>query len=116
MLIPDVIPQGLRTVAISLADLGIDDVAWRAGDALGVIASLRGTSVAIGGGDLYRIESWGFAPMAEGWRSVRFGGEMATSYADRSRKVAAAFIQDSQSRLGDTVLYLLLFSMQQDAA
>ena len=116
MMLSDVIPMSLRSVAIPLSDLGVDDVAWRAADALQVIDYLRGTSVAIAGGDLYRVEPWGIAPMADDWRCDSWRGEMATSYADRSRKIAVAFIRDSQERLGDSVLYLLLFSMQQDAA
>ncbi|HEV8201994.1 MAG TPA: hypothetical protein VGS03_18435, partial [Candidatus Polarisedimenticolia bacterium] len=78
--------------------------------------ALRGTSVAVVGGDLYRSESWGIAPVAEGWRCARFGSELATSYAERTRGTATRYIEESLARHGDGVLFALQFTTQQDAA
>jgi hypothetical protein len=116
MRLPDAIPSKLRFVAISLKDLGLGEVAWRARDALAVIESLRGTPVAITGADLYRVEAWGIAPLTEGWHCDRLRGEMASQYAERSRGLAAECIADREARSGQEVVYALLFTLQQDAA
>ena len=116
MSLPPEIPEPLRSQGISLEDLDIDEVAWGKGDALEVIESLRGTKIAILGGDVYRSESWGLAPTYDSWLCDRMEGEQAFEYAQRTRHEARAYIETYGAGQDGNVLFSLRFSTQQEAA
>ena len=113
---PDEIPESLRLAGITPPGIEGEDLAWNKADALAVVESLRGTRVAITGGDVYSLVSWGCLPTGEAWECDRLHLEDSLAYARRSRDAAMAFIQShAVDREGD-FLYVLIFSRQDTAA
>jgi len=115
-MLPREIPERLRSLGIPLENQDVDDLAWNKADALDVIDSLKGTKVAILGGDVYRSEPWGFVPAYDNWTCIRMEGELASEYARRTRQVAATFVQEYDDDQASNVFFALRFSTQQEAA
>jgi len=112
---PDEVPEHLLALAVPLDEDG-EEYVWAPAEALALIESLRGTRVAIEGGDVYRREAWGFVPTYESWSCERLPGEGSLDYARRSRDVALTTIETwVEDHAGDT-FYLMRLTDQQDAA
>lgn len=117
MNLPLEIPKNLRNTAISLEELEIHDPAWSFSEALAVVQALDGSKVAILGGVLLVQEKFGIIPTQENWCCDRVKGELATDFARRSREAAREFIESFRTDLRrDRMVFVLLFSGQQDAA
>lgn len=116
MSFPEEIPSNLLKLAIPVGDEGSGDLGWSAGDALEVIEVLRGTKIAILGGDVYRCEPWGVTPGYENWSSGVLPGETATEFARRTQALARAMVERHPGDTADGLLFVLTFSNQDDAA
>ena len=118
MMIPEEVPIELadRAVPLEAPGPGQHTAAWARDDALAVIASLRGTKVAIEGGEVYRTDRLGLRPAIGVWSCDRLAGETATDYAERSRNLACGRIEATQETGASELLYAFVFSDQQDAA
>jgi hypothetical protein len=93
MSILDRIPQQLRRHARSLDQLGIDDVAWTKEDARRVLDSIRGSNIAVLGGDVFKEHSDGLEPAYDNWHCDRVQGESLTDYATRSLEHAWSYVE-----------------------
>ena len=108
---PVEIPERLQDGARYLPD-GSGWV-WHRADVLGVIDALQGSWVVIHSGEVYRLESWGWMPVGDGWVCEPIHGELASGYAARSHGLARDFIEERMD--GDEWIRLVL-SEQNDAA
>lgn len=115
-MLPREIPERLRSAGIPLENLEVEGLAWNKADTLEVIDCLKGTKVAILGGDVFRSEPWGIVPAYDNWSCVRMEGELASAYAQRTRQVAMAFVQEYEEDEAEKTLFALRFSSQQEAA
>ena len=115
MTLPPEIPEDLRAVAVNLPELGEWEGAWPQPDALSVIDSLKGTTVAIAHVTVFDKVHWGYAPSEVEWAGERQLNEPDTDYAGRTRSEAAKFIQECESA-SETSLFVLMFPMEKDAA
>ena len=79
--------------SISLAD---GTTAWSLDEALAFLDKLKGTPVAIRGGEFLRSGASGMTPVLPGWSCARDAGETAADYAMRSRELA-----EDEIRYGD---------------
>ena len=113
---PERIPSKLLKRAIPVGGEGSDDLGWSTGDALEVIDALRGTKIAILGGDLCRSEQWGVTPGYENWSCGVLPGETATEFAQRTQEVARARVESHADDASGSLLFVLTFSGQDDAA
>lgn len=79
---------------ISMKDaFGTDDVALFTDDALAAAASLRGTGVAVLGGDVFYKTSQGFELAYANWHSEPKAGEDADAFVARSIQEASEYIR-----------------------
>ena len=114
-LLPERIPKRLRESALFLPEFGDGEGAWSRHDALAVIESLKGSTVAVSDVVLFERVPWGFAPSESVLSIGRLPKEADADYAKRSRQGAAAFIRGCES-VKDDALFGLTFPMWKDAA
>ena len=90
MELPMEIPRELAEIAVpvEVAGPGESYPAWSREDALAVVECLRGTKVAIEGGEVFRTDRLGLRTAIEIWDCERIAAETATDYAERSRDMA----------------------------
>jgi hypothetical protein len=115
MELPDSIPRKLRDAAIDLPEFEEGEGAWLKSDALSVIESLKGTTVAISDVVVFEKMPWGFAPGEHSWSCDRLPKEPDPDYAVRSRDTAAEYIRDCR-QVPDDALFALTFPVWKDAA
>ena len=115
MELPDGIPRTLRESTIVLPELEEGEGAWLKHDALALIASLKGTTVAISDIVVFEQMPWGYAPGELSWSCDRIQNEADPDYASRSRGEAADFIR-SCTLVSDDALFALTFPVWKDAA
>jgi hypothetical protein len=110
MRLPDEIPRELRQNALLLPGLVDGQGAWSKDQALEVIESLEGTTVAISDVTPYHRVAWGtelhWATSETVWSVHRLNRESDIDYARRSRRAAAAFIQECEDG-GEDLLFSL---------
>ncbi|HEX5042155.1 MAG TPA: hypothetical protein VFV75_04565 [Candidatus Polarisedimenticolaceae bacterium] len=118
MRLPDAIPRDLRQNALLLPGLFDGQGAWSREEALEVIQSLEGTTVAVSEVTPYHRVTWGTEvhwSMSETvWSVHRLRSESEIDYARRSRREAVAFLGDHED-CGDE-LFALTFPIWKDAA
>ena len=119
MRLPDEIPRKLRLNALFLPGLLDGQGAWPREEAVEVIQSLEGTTVAVSDVTPFHRVNWGTEThwsMSETvWSVHRMNRESDIDYARRSRHEAVAFIGECEDG-GDEVLFALTFPMWKDAA
>ena len=119
MSLPDEIPGELRQNACFPPGLGDGQGAWCREDALEVIGSLEGTTIAVSDVMPYRSIAWGtevhWSVSDTEWSLHRMYNESDIDYARRSRKEAAAFIGEYEDG-HDVLLFALTFPMWKGAA
>ncbi|HXX57045.1 MAG TPA: hypothetical protein VEI96_03510 [Thermodesulfovibrionales bacterium] len=115
MKLPELIPNRLRETALFLPEFGDGEGAWSKDDAMAVIKSLKGTTVAVSAVTLFERAPWGYAPSALMLSIDRLPNEADPDYAARSRRGAADFIRDS-GITDDGALFALTFPMWKDVA
>ena len=118
MELPMEIPRELAEIAVpvEVAGPGESYPAWSREDALAVVECLRGTKVAIEGGEVFRTDRLGLRTAIEIWDCERIAAETATDYAERSRDMARGRIEATPAAESGDLLYALTFSDQQEAA
>ena len=115
MKLPEQIPRRLRQMALVLPEFGDGEAAWSKDDAIAVIESLKGTTVAVSDVVLFKRVPWGYAPSESSLSIDRLPTEADADYAARSRSGAADFIRDGQ-KVGDDTMFALTFPLWKDAA
>jgi hypothetical protein len=115
MRLPERIPKPLRDSASFLPELTDGEGAWPRSDALTVLESLHGTTIAISDVVLFELLSWGYVPVEPPLALHRLQNEGDADYAQRSRAAAKSFIQECTSA-SDGALFALTFPMWKDAA
>ena len=115
MNLPERIPKRLRDVALFLPELEDGEGAWSRGDAIEVIDSLRGTTVAVSAVIVFSRTPWGYAPSESTLSIDRIAGEGDADYSGRSRSIAAEFIRGCAGA-SDESLFALTFPMWKEAA
>src|SRR5438093_1396909 len=106
MTLTDAIPRRLRDRALFLPEFGDGEGAWSKNDALAVIESLKGTTVAVSDVVVYDRVPWGYAPSESVLSIDRLPNEADADYAQRSRSAAAGFIRGCATA-GDDALFAL---------
>ena len=115
MKLPDRIPKRLRAIAVEFPEFGDGEAAWPREEAMKVIESLKGTTVAVSEVAVLDVTAWGYAWSDTGVSIDRLPSEADADYGTRSRKAAVAFIRSAELATGNR-LFLLTFPMWKDAA
>ena len=115
MLLPEGIPQDLRESVFILPEFDEGEAAWLKDDALAVISSLKGTTVAVSDVVVFEQVPWGYAPGEPSWSCDRILSEPDPDYASRSRAGALEFIRGCDCVPAET-LFALTFPVWKDAA
>lgn len=115
MKLPDRVPTRLREAALPLSDLDDGEAVWTRDDAIAVIDSLKGTTIAVS--DVVFIErvAWGYEATETTLTIGRIPNESDPDYARRSRARAREFITATQVE-GERWLVALTFPVWKDAA
>jgi hypothetical protein len=113
--LPERIPKRLRDTAISFPEFGDGEGAWSRDDAIEVIESLKGTTVAVSEVIIFEAAPWGYAPSEAGLSVDRLTDEGDADYGARSRQAAAHFIRDTEPAMAGR-LFALTFPLWKDAA
>jgi hypothetical protein len=116
MSLPREIPPELLDRALEVPDLARDEGAWTREDALAVVESLGGTTVAIEAVSVCEIAPVVHRPPVPGWAVGRLRGEASADYARRSRAGASRFIASYAPAGFEEVAFILEFSTQDEAA
>jgi hypothetical protein len=91
MLIPQKYIEILESKGQPLTDIGINAVALNQADALGAIETLRGSQVAILGGDVFRVVGGRPQHTYDNWYSNRRSDEDLSAFLQRSWDVAEGY-------------------------
>jgi len=97
-------------VGVGLPDLVDGEGAWTRVDALTVVESLRGTTVAVSDVVVYGLAPWAYAPTESAWHEDRLPNEPDTEYSLRTRVGASEFIRSCESSSGGA-LFVLTFPL-----
>ena len=97
---------------LSLINPGSSEVALTSADALEAIEALRGSRVAILGGDVLTEENGSLRYVYANWHSDRKSNEGADDYVTRSHSETTAYILGYKSRSGITPLFVLVTDSQ----
>lgn len=92
MRIPKAIGDDFRARQVSLASIGLNDLAWSFQDARLLVESLKGHSVAILGGHLYVAHNGAIRPVYDNWYTERVLLESLAEYAARSQVHAKEYL------------------------
>ncbi len=101
---------------LEVPDLAGDEGAWTRHDALAVLASLGGTTVAVEAVTVCELAPVVHRPAVPAWAVRRVRSEASADYARRSRAGAARFIESYTPVAAEEVAFVLQFSMQDEAA
>ncbi len=114
-MLPVQIPSRLRKLALFLPETEEEEGAWLRDDALAVIESLRGTTLAVSDIVVFGRAPGGYVPLDQECSIPRLLNEPDTDYAQRSRFIAADFIRQTKVE-SDQVLFAMSFTIWKDAA
>jgi hypothetical protein len=97
----------LQQAAISLDSMGVENLAWRKGDALKVVEALKYSDWAVLGGDVvrkadileYTYDNWSCDPLPN---------EIQQAYVVRSHDEAASYIRGYKIQEGFQILFALV--------
>jgi len=115
MKLPERIPKPLRETALILPEFGEGEGAWAKSDAMAVIDSLKGSTVAVSDIVVFERVPWGYAPSESAMSIDRLPTEGDSDYAQRSRASASNFIRN-RTPISSDALFGLTFPMWKDAA
>jgi hypothetical protein len=94
-------PAAVTSRARSLAELGLNEVAWDRRDTLEILEHVHGWPLAILGGDVYRLTSGRLEPTCDSWFCNRHTGESAQEFALRSQQAAREFVSSESGSPDD---------------
>lgn len=101
---------------LEVPDLAEDEGAWAREDALAVLASLGGTTVAVEAVTVCELAPVVHRPAVPAWAVRRVRSEASADYARRSRAGAARFIESYTPVAAEEIAFVLQFSTQDEAA
>lgn len=107
---PD-LPPDISALAVSAPGLPEDVLGWTPASALRLLSELHATKVAVTDIEVYERLPWSFVPVPDVWQCVLQPGELASSYALRSRMEAEAYVT---SMLERDVLLVIDLSAQDE--
>lgn len=113
--LPPEIPPRFEQLALHIPDASHDELGWTKADAVAVIESLRGTKVAVAGGEVFKVNEWSQVRIDD-WRCERKLDESASDFASRSQDVALTYFPRYQSDAVGSPVYVLWFEPQRAAA
>ncbi len=114
-MLPVQIPSRLRKLALFLPETEEGEGVWLRDDALAVIESLKGTTLAVSDIVVFGCAPWGYVPLDQKCSIPRLPNEPDTDYAQRSRLIAADFIRRVKVE-SDQALFAMSFTIWKDAA
>ncbi len=100
--------QLLDSEGVSLASLGVADVALELADALLAVELLRKASLPVKGGDVYFQVDREIKLANANWYTQRIPGEDYTSYLHRSWKTATDYIRAFPEHSGKKAIFSLV--------
>jgi hypothetical protein len=115
MRLPEQIPASLRALALFLPELEEGEGAWSRHDALAVLDSLKGTTIAASNVVVFEGVPGGYVALENDWSGARLPNEPDPDYAQRSRSGAVEFIRRCKV-VSEHTLFALTFPMWKDAA
>lgn len=95
---------------ISLAEEGLEDLAWTRPDVIGVVMQLDGTKVAVIGGDILKNEGEMYGHTCDSWCCDIRPGELWDEYAKRSRKTAQEYVEAYPEAHNSSYIFCLLLA------
>ncbi len=107
--IPSEIPTQLQSRAIELSHLHVAEVAWLRKDAMEIIRQLKGSKVAILGGDVLQKRSGRFEYEYSNWAVDRQSNESPEAYAARSLEETEHYVRNFPDPDDGSVAYVLVF-------
>lgn len=110
MLIPESYVEVLKTKGRSLQEIGINEIALQRPAALEAIQALKGSQVAILGGDVLRVLNERPEYSGDNWYCERQDAETLPDYLKRSWDVTEQYIRDYPDPEDGTVLYTFVVS------
>lgn len=114
-MLPEQIPHNLRKLALFLPGMEEGEGAWPQGEALAVVDSLRGTTLAVSEVVVFESAPGGYVPLDRELSISRLPDEPDTDYARRSRSAAAEFIRTCAVDPGQA-LFAMTFQTWKEAA
>jgi hypothetical protein len=96
MRLPKTIPQAFLSRRRSLEALGLGDPAWQINDAKDLMQALRGTTVAVLGGDIYHERQGILVSSYDNWYTERTPHESLERFALRSQSRALEYLERYQ--------------------
>ncbi len=109
------LPEALIKKAISLADLGVADLAWTRLDVFEIIKELSDPNVAVLGGDVLKKEDAKYKYTYDNWHCDIRQGEEWDDYAKRSRKETEEYLKIYPDTGDNVYVYSLVFTDKPDA-
>ena len=109
------LPETLINKAISLADLGVADLAWTRLDVFEIIKELDESNVAVLGGDVLKKEDTKYKYNYDNWHSDIEPGEQWDDYAKRSRKETQEYLKRYPDPGDNTYIYSLVLTDKPNA-
>ncbi|MEK5389039.1 Imm40 family immunity protein [Margalitia sp. FSL K6-0131] len=106
------LPNTIKSLAISLDELGITDLAWKWGDVQHVIEFLKQNDFAILGGDVYIIENNQINTTYDSWYINRGPGESWYDYINECEKKTIEYINEYHFKNGDNYCYSLVYNKE----
>jgi hypothetical protein len=110
MLTPQRYLEILKTSGRSLEEIGVRGVALTRRFALDAVASLRGTQVAVVGGDVLVVDGGKPRYTGDNWYVQRLQDEDVFAYIARSHAKAANYISNYRDPEDGSVLYAIVAS------
>ncbi|MDQ3919122.1 MAG: Imm40 family immunity protein [Acidobacteriota bacterium] len=110
MLIPEKYSEVLNTKGRSLQEIGVNEIALQRPAALEAIQALRGSQMAILGGDVLRLLNGRPMYSGDNWYSEQYNSESLPDFIKRSLNVAEQYIRSYPDPEDGTVLYTLVIS------
>jgi hypothetical protein len=95
--------------AIGLSHLHVAQVAWFRNDVIEIIRQLKGTKIAILGGDVLQKRSDNFEHEYSSWHVDPLESESVEAYAERSLEETTAYIRGFPDPDDGSVAYVLVF-------
>jgi hypothetical protein len=105
-----IIPETIKANAISLQNIGVNDVAWLRSDALELLKTLEGSAIAVLGGDVLKKVRENYKYNYDHWSSDIKPGEQWAAYAARSRKETQDYIESYPDNGNGEYIYCLIFT------
>ncbi len=103
-------PDELLSRMVSLEAIGVSDPAWRLPDAILLLGALRGSAVAVLGGDVYMQGNVRIEHAYANWYSERLSSETLDQFATRSQRKALEYLTEYAANNGEAFIVGLVMN------